>query len=168
MVLFVIYLLFSFILEAFMSNFFVSTFSDMSYFTTIYTVISLVIIYSYFYNHKKYYILVVIFGILFDFLYTSTFLVNVFIFLLLTIIIKILNNIVPENIVMINFISITSVICYHALSFIILSITGSIDYSIVLLGKIIIHSIVMTIIYTSISYLIVKYLFNGFDLKEIK
>ena len=106
--------------------------------------------------------------ILFDLLYTSTFLVNVFIFLLLTIVIKILNNIVPENIVMINFISITSVICYHALSFIILSITGSIDYSIVLLGKIIIHSIIMTIIYTSISYLFIKYLYNRFDLKEIK
>ena len=57
MVLLIIYVLFSFIIEAFMSNFFVSTFSDMSYFTTLYTVISLVIIYPYFYNHKKYYVL---------------------------------------------------------------------------------------------------------------
>lgn len=46
-------------------------------------------------------------------------------------------------------------------------ITGYGDYSIILLFNIIIHSIFMTIIYTSISYFIMKFMYNKFDIKYI-
>lgn len=168
MLLLIIYVLFSFLLEGFMSNIFASSLTDVSYFTTIYTVISFVVIYPYFYNKKKYYILLIIFGILFDALYTSTFIVNVFIFLGIDFVIYLLNNILSDNIFMINIISIIAIITYHLLSFIILSIAGYANYSFLLLGRIIVHSIIMTIIYTSLSYLAIKTLFNRFDIKEIK
>lgn len=168
MLLLIIYVLFSFLLEGFMSNIFASSLTDVSYFTTIYTVISFVVIYPYFYNKKKYYILLIIFGILFDALYTSTFIVNVFIFLGICFVIYLLNNILSDNIFMINIISIIAIITYHLLSFIILSIAGYANYSFLLLGRIIVHSIIMTIIYTSLSYLVIKTLFNRFDIKEIK
>lgn len=168
MLFLIIYVLFSFLLEGFMSNIFASSLTDVSYFTTIYTVISFVVIYPYFYNKKKYYILLIIFGILFDALYTSTFIVNVFIFLGIGFVIYLLNNILSDNIFMINIISIIAIITYHLLSFIILSIAGYANYSFLLLGRIIVHSIIMTIIYTSLSYLIIKTLFNRFDIKEIK
>lgn len=168
MLLLIIYVLFSFLLEGFMSNIFASSLTDVSYFTTIYTVISFVVIYPYFYNKKKYYILLIIFGILFDALYTSTFIVNVFIFLGIGFVIYLLNNILSDNIFMINIISIIAIITYHLLSFIILSIAGYANYSFLLLGRIIVHSIIMTIIYTSFSYLVIKTLFNRFDIKEIK
>lgn len=168
MLLLIIYVLFSFLLEGFMSNIFASSLTDVSYFTTIYTVISFVVIYPYFYNKKKYYILLIIFGILFDALYTSTFIVNVFIFLEIGFVIYLLNNILSDNIFMINIISIIAIITYHLLSFIILSIAGYANYSFLLLGRIIVHSIIMTIIYTSLSYLVIKTLFNRFDIKEIK
>lgn len=168
MLLLIIYVLFSFLLEGFMSNIFASSLTDVSYFTTIYTVISFVVIYPYFYNKKKYYILLIIFGILFDALYTSTFIVNVFIFLWIGFVIYLLNNILSDNIFMINIISIIAIITYHLLSFIILSIAGYANYSFLLLGRIIVHSIIMTIIYTSLSYLVIKTLFNRFDIKEIK
>ena len=168
MLLLIIYVLFSFLLEGFMSNIFASSLTDVSYFTTIYTVISFVVIYPYFYNKKKYYILLIIFGILFDALYTSTFIVNVFIFLGIGFVICLLNNILSDNIFMINIISIIAIITYHLLSFIILSIAGYANYSFLLLGRIIVHSIIMTIIYTSLSYLVIKTLFNRFDIKEIK
>ena len=151
-----------------MSNIFASSLTDVSYFTTIYTVISFVVIYPYFYNKRKYYILLIIFGILFDALYTSTFIVNVFIFLWIGFVIYLLNNILSDNIFMINIISIIAIITYHLLSFIILSIAGYANYSFLLLGRIIVHSIIMTIIYTSLSYLVIKTLFNRFDIKEIK
>lgn len=150
-----------------MSNIFASALTDVSYFTTIYTVISFVVIYPYFYNKKKYYILLIIFGILFD----------AYILLLLCLmsyifrdwfVIYLLNNILSDNIFMINIISIIAIITYHLLSFIILSIAGYANYSFLLLGRIIVHSIIMTIIYTSLSYLIIKTLFNRFDIKEIK
>jgi len=147
MIISIIYLVFSFLLEGIMSNIFPSTLSNISYFTTIYIIISFVIIYPYFDNDKKFFILIFIFGILFDILYTSTIFVNTFIFII---------------------ISYVGIIIYHILSFIILMITGYGDYSIILLFNIIIHSIFMTIIYTSISYFIMKFMYNKFDIKYIK
>ena len=168
MIISILYLVISFLLEGIMSNIFPSTLSNISYFTTIYTIISFVIIYPYFDNDKKYDLLILIFGILFDVLYTSTFFINIFIFIIIGIIIKLLYNLFPENIFMTNIISYICIIIYHILSFIILVIVGYNDYNIMLLFNIIIHSIFMTIIYTSISYFIVKFMYNKFGIKYIK
>ena len=83
------YLVVSFILENVMASIFPATLGNISYFTTIYTIIALVVIYPYFANEKKYYTLVIIFGALFDILYTSTLLLNVVFFLLIALVIKI-------------------------------------------------------------------------------
>ena len=168
MIISIIYLVISFLLEGIMSNIFPSTLSNISYFTTIYIIISFAIIYPYFDNDKKFFILIFIFVILFDILYTSTIFVNTFIFIIIGIVIKILYNILPGNVFMTNIISYVGIIIYHILSFIILMITGYGDYSIILLFNIIIHSIFMTIIYTSISYFIMKFMYNKFDIKYIK
>ena len=168
MIISILYLVISFLLEGIMSNIFPSTLSNISYFTTIYTIISFVIIYPYFDNDKKYYLLILIFGILFDVLYTSTFFINIFIFIIIGIIIKLLYNLFPENIFMTNIISYICIIIYHILSFIILVIVGYNDYNIMLLFNIIIHSIFMTIIYTSIRYFIIKFMYNKFGIKYIK
>lgn len=168
MLLYIIYMIFSFVIEGFMTSFFTSTFSNMSYFTTIYTIVALVVIYKYFYNDKKYFIIVGIFGLLFDFLYTGTIFINIIIFLLTAIVIKTFSNILNDNIIMTNIISLIAIITYHILSFVILSIIGYADYSLLLLGKIIIHSIIMTFIYTTISYYLIEILFNKFELKGIK
>ena len=168
MIISIIYLVISFLLEGIMSNIFPSTLSNISYFTTIYIIIAFTIIYPYFDNDKKFFILIFIFGILFDILYTSTIFVNIFIFIIIGIVIKILYNILPGNVFMTNIISYVGIIIYHILSFIILMITGYGDYSIILLFNIIIHSIFMTIIYTSISYFIMKFMYNKFDIKYIK
>ena len=165
MIISIIYLVFSFLLEGIMSNIFPSTLSNISYFTTIYIIISFAIIYPYFDNDKKFFILIFI---LFDILYTSTIFVNTFIFIIIGIVIKILYNILPGNVFMTNIISYVGIIIYHILSFIILMITGYGDYSIILLFNIIIHSIFMTIIYTSISYFTMKFMYNKFDIKYIK
>ena len=168
MIISIIYLVVSFLLEGIMSNIFPSTLSNISYFTTIYIIISFAIIYPYFDNDKKFFILIFIFGILFDILYTSTIFVNTIIFIIIGIDIKILYNVLPENVFMTNIISYIGIIIYHILSFIILMITGYMDYSIILLFNIIIHSIFMTIIYTSISYFVIKFIYNKFDIKYIK
>ena len=164
----IIYLVLSFILDNFMSNIFPSTLTDISYFTTIYIIISFVIIYPYFSNEKKYYILLMIFGLLFDVLYTGTFILNMVIFLCIGFCIKMLNNIFPENIVTTNVISIVSICLYHILSFIILSIVSGIDYDIMLLINIIIHSFIMTILYTTISYFSMKFVYKKFNVRYIK
>ena len=141
MIVSIIYLVVSFILENVMASVFPATLGNISYFTTIYTIIALVVIYPYFANEKKYYTLVIIFGALFDILYTSTLLLNVVFFLLIALVIF-----------TINVISIISIILYHLLAFIILNLETSQTYSLILLGNIITHSIIMTIIYTACQY----------------
>lgn len=168
MIVSIIYLIVSFVLENVMASIFPATLGSVSYFTTIYTIIALVVIYPYFANEKKYYILVVIFGALFDILYTSTLLINVVFFLLIAVIIKVLNTIMSDNIFTTNVISIISIIIYHLLSFVILNLETSQTYSLILLGKIITHSILMTIIYTTISYVIIKLIYNKLDMKQVK
>ena len=168
MIVSIIYLIVSFVLENVMASIFPATLGSVSYFTTIYTIIALVVIYPYFANEKKYYILVIIFGALFDILYTSTLLINVVFFILIAVIIKVLNTIMSDNIFTTNVISIISIIIYHVLSFVILNLETSQTYSLILLGKIITHSILMTIIYTTISYVIIKLIYNKLDMKQVK
>ena len=168
MIVSIIYLIVSFVLENVMASIFPATLGSVSYFTTIYTIIALVVIYHYFANEKKYYILVIIFGALFDILYTSTLLINVVFFILIAVIIKVLNTIMSDNIFTTNVISIISIIIYHLLSFVILNLETSQTYSLILLGKIITLSILMTIIYTTISYVIIKLIYNKLDMKQVK
>lgn len=151
-----------------MSNFFPSTLSNISLFTTIYTIIGLVILYPHFNNDKKFYLLAIICGILFDILYTSTLMFNFVIFIIIGIMIKILYNVFPENVFMTNLISFIVIMLYHILCFIILSLLSNISYDFMLLINIITHSIIMTIIYTSISYYVIKFIYNKYGIKYIK
>lgn len=168
MIISIIYLIICLILEVIMSNFFSSTLTNVSLFSTIYTIVGLVILYPYFNNDKKYFLLVIIFGALFGILYTSTFILEVVLFIIVGMIIKILYNIFPENIFMTNIISIIIIFVYHLLSFILLDLLSGINYDFMLLIDIIFGSIIMTIVYTTISYYVIKYIFNRRNIKQIK
>lgn len=168
MIVSIIYLIISFLFESVMSNIFPATFGNVSCFSTIYTIIAFAIIYPYFANEKKYYILIIIFGCLFDILYTSTILINLVLFIIVAIVIKVLNNLISDNIFMTNVMSIVCIIVYHLLSFIILNLTTSGVYGISLLLEIITHSIIMTVIYCSISYFVIKFIYNKLEIKQIK
>ena len=168
MIISIIYLIISLALEVIMSNFFSSTLNNTSILSTIYTLIALVVIYPHFNNDKKFFILVIIFGTVFNIIYIGNFIFTIILFLTISISIKVLYNIFPENIFMTNLISIIIITIYHILSFIILSIMSSINYDFILLINIILSSIIMTIVYTTISYYIIKILCNKFSIKQIK
>lgn len=168
MIISIVYLVISLILEVVMSNFFSSTLTSISLFSTIYTIIGLAILYPYFNNDKKYYLLVVLCGIIFDMVYTSTFMFNLVLFFIIGMLIKILYNVFPENIFMSNLISFISILVYHLLCFILLNLFSSVSYDFMILVNIILGSIIMTIIYTTISYYIIKFIFNRFGIKYIK
>ncbi len=168
MIVSIIYLLFSFILEGFMSNIFSSTLSNISIFSTIYTVVAIVVIYPYFVNEKKFFLLIGIFGFLFDVVYTSTFPLNLIIFLLIGLVVKLLNSLFQDNILMCSLISLLCIITYHVVTFIVLIIVKYADYNVMLLFNIIIHSLLTTLIYTIISYFIFKFIFSKFNLKQVK
>ena len=161
----IIYVIISFLLDGIISNIIPFNLVDPSYFKTIYSVISLVIIYNYFDNHQKYLTILIILGIFFDIIYTNTFILNIIVFLIIYIVLSNLDYIITTNIFTINLKSIVCISTYHISTYIILLLANYNNYSIKLLGLILIRSIIMTIIYTTISYLIMNKIY---EYKRIK
>jgi len=165
MIISIIYIVLSFLLDGITSNLISFNITNPSYFKTIYTIISLVIMYNYFDNKKKYFIILIVLGALFDIVYTNTFLVNIVIFITLYIILSNIDYQMPTNIITINIKSIICISFYHILTYIILLLSHYNSYNLELLLMIIIRSIIMTIIYTTISYLILNKIYKD---KKIK
>jgi len=165
MIIAVTYVIISFLLDGIISNLIPFDLIDPSYFKTIYSIISLVIIYNYFDNQKKYLTILVVLGIFFDIVYTNTFILNIIIFLIIYLILSKLDYLITTNIFTINLKSIVCVSSYHILTYIILLLANYNNYSIKLLGLILLRSIIMTIIYTTISYLIMNKIYDN---KRIK
>ena len=165
MIIAIIYVIISFLLDSLMSNIFSFNLTNPSWFKTIYSVISLVIIFNYFDNQKKYLYILIVLGIFFDIVYTNTFIVNIIVFLIIYIILSNLDYIITTNIFTINLKSITCISLYHILTYIILLLANYNNYSIKLLGIILLRSLIMTIIYTTISYLIMNKIYDN---KRIK
>lgn len=161
MIIAVTYVIISFLLDGIISNLIPFNLVDPSYLKTIYSVISLVIIYNYFDNQKKYLSIVVVLGIFFDIVYTNTFILNIVVFLIIYIILFNLDYVITTNIFTINLKSIVCISSYHILTYIILLLANYNNYSIKLLGLILIRSIIMTIIYTTVSYLIMNKIYDN-------
>ena len=161
----IIYVIISFLLDGIISNILPFNLVDPSYFKTIYSVISRVIIYNYFDNPKKYLTILITLGVFFYIVYTNTFILNIIVFLIIYIVLSNLDYIITTNIFTINLKSIVCISTYHITTYIILLLANYNNYSIKLLGLILIRSILMTIIYTTISYLIMNKIY---EYKRIK
>lgn len=156
MIVIVMYVIFSFLLDSFVSNIISFEITNPSYLKTIYSVISLVIIYNYFDNKNKYIVILVLLGVFFDIVYTNTFILNIVVFFVIYIILSWLDYIIPNNILMINIKALICIFCYYILTYIILVLANYNIYSIKLLENILVNNIIMSVIYTSISYIIMN------------
>lgn len=165
MIIAVTYVIISFLLDGIVSNLIPFNLVDPSYLKTIYSVVALVIIYNYFDNQKKYLQILVVLGIFFDIVYTNTFILNIIVFITIYIILSNLDYVITTNIFTINLKSIVCISSYHILTYIILLLANYNSYSIKLLGLILLRSIIMTIIYTTISYIIMNKIYDN---KRIK
>lgn len=161
----VIYVILSFFIDGIMSS--ITSFSlvNPGYFRTIYSIISLIVIYNYFDNKKKYLWIMLVVGILFDIVYTNTFIVNIVILFVIYIVLVNLDYVIPTNIITINIKSIVCICLYHILTYIILLLANYNSYNMRLLFLIIRGSIIMTIVYSTISYLIMNKIYGD---KRIK
>lgn len=168
MIIVIIYMIISFMLDALISNFINMSITNPSIFNTIYSVIALVIIYNYFDDDNKYIKILLVLGILFDIVYTSTFLLNIFIFIVIYIVIKFINEYIPNNLFTINIKSLIAISLYHILSYLILMLVHYDYYSFKCLLLMIPKSIIMSVIYTSISYIMMKKIYFKKYTKKIK
>lgn len=160
MIIAVTYVILSFLLDGVLSNHLAFNLVDPSWFKTIYSIIALVIIYNYFDNKTKYTLILLVLGIFFDIVYTNTFILNIIIFLVIYMVLSNLDYLMPNNIITINIKSVTCISIYHIVTYIILLLSNYNDYSIKLLFIILIRSLIMTIIYTTISYLIMNKIYD--------
>lgn len=166
MIVIIIYLIISFLLDSINSLYIPASLTTLSYFKTIYTLVSLVVIFNYFENSKKYLIIAIILGALFDTVYTNTFLLNIVIFIVVYFLLTELDYIIPNNLFTINIKSLSALYTYHILTYIILLLTHYNSYSFSILLNILMKSTIMTIIYTTISYLLIKKIYwRHFDRK---
>ncbi len=166
MIVIIIYLIISFLLDSIISLYIPASLTTLSYFKTIYTLVSLVVIFNYFENSKKYLIITIILGALFDTVYTNTFLLNIVIFIVVYFLLTELDYIIPNNLFTINIKSLSALYTYHILTYIILLLTHYNSYSFSILLNILMKSTIMTIIYTTISYLLIKKIYwRHFDRK---
>ena len=168
MIIIIIYTIISFLLDGLISNFTSINIIDSSYFRTIYSVVALVISYHFFDSDHKYLKILIIIGILFDIVYTNTFLLNIFLFVVIYIFIKKINIYIPNNLLTINLKTLLSLTIYHILSYLILLLANYSNYSFNLLITVLSRSIIMTIIYTTISYVVVKKIYYKKYFKKIK
>ena len=164
----VISLIISFLLQGLMSNFFNYTINGLSIFSTVYLVANIVVLNQYFDDDKKFLILIIIFGLLVDIVYTDTVLLNVFLFTIIFYINKKISSFLPYNVMMVNLFSIISIITYHLITFVFLKILSFDSFTIFTLVKIIGCNIIMTIMYTIILYLLIDKIYKRFDLKMIR
>ena len=164
----IISLLFSLFIQGLVSNFQGFTIDNLSIFSAIYLLITLVVLQPYFESDKKFLILILVFGMLLDITYSNTFILCTCIFVAIFYFNKLLNFFFPYNLFTVNLFSILSMIIYHVLTFLFLVLLKFDAYSILVLLKIIACNIIMTILYTSVMFFIIEFIYKKFRLKIVK
>lgn len=168
MLISIIAVLISAFIQGSISNYLGYAYENLSIFSTIYVLIALLTINPYFENKKKYFILLIIIGLIIDIAYTNTFGLNVCLFIVGYYFSKAFHFFFPYNWLTISISNLISIFIYHIISFLLLTILKYDTYTFSYLLKILKHSIIMTIAYSSILHILVNYIFKKFQLKEVK
>lgn len=164
----VISLIISLLIQGLLSNFLGFTIENLSIFSANYVLINLIVLEQYYENDKKFLILLVIFGLLVDIVYSNTFIFCTCIYIFIFYINKLLRFYLPYNLLTVNLFSIISMIVYNIITFIFLTILKFDSYGIAILFKIIGCNLIMTILYTSILYWIISTISKKLDLKIVR
>ncbi|MFA5603103.1 MAG: hypothetical protein WDA21_05210 [Bacilli bacterium] len=164
----IIAFLISFILDGLISGFIMPYYNNTAILFPMFSIVILSLIYPYFNNDDKSYLkLLLAFGLLYDITYTNTLFLNMTLFFLIGISIKLIYLVIPVNIISITITSVITISLYHLLNFIVLNIINYNNYNIKDLGYIISHSLIINIIYTIITFLILNIISRKFKIKKI-
>ncbi len=147
----IIVLIISFILDSLISNFIPLN----SILMPLFTLMSLIIIYPYFNNHKNKYLLACFTtGFCYDLIYTNTIIIHAFLFLVIGFIIIRLNLILSNNYVNVAIMAIIIIIIYRIIAYGLLLITANITFKFFTLFKSIYSSLILNIIYVVLLFVI--------------
>lgn len=158
-----IYLIISFFLDIIFSLSFPLAYQNISYFFPIILISSFTIGYSLIKNKKMFFCLVIVFGIIYDFLYSDIALLNLYYFSLYSLFIYIFYNNKNKSYFNIILISTLGIIFYDFYLFLILNLLNYSDLKIDYLYYKIVHSLFFNIIYILLSVLILKSRIFGYN-----
>ena len=145
-------LIISFILQGVLSNFINI---DTNVLNLLLPIVALIIIYPYFRkNNSKYYIYAGIYGLLYDLIYTDTFILYAGLFLILAFIISMLNVIFSNNIFNIGFITTIIIVIYRSITYFVLVIINYLNFDSKILFRSIYSSLLVNIVYATVIYFI--------------
>lgn len=158
-----IYLIISFFLDIIFSLSFPLAYQNISYFFPIVLISSFTIGYSLIKNKKMFFCLVIVFGIIYDLLYSDIALLNLYYFSLYSLFIYIFYNNKNKSYFNIILISTLGIIFYDFYLFLILNL---LNYSVLKIDYLyykIVHSLFFNIIYILLSVLILKSRIFGYN-----
>jgi len=147
----------SFFLDGILTNFLPYLVNDLSYFTPMLTLVSIILIYPFYKkDERKYFITVFILGLLYDLFYTNLLFFNAVLFTLIALINKRIQKRISFNAMNLLGETILIIISYELLTGILLFTYNIVPVTIYKIFYKIIHSILLNILYVEGIYGIIK------------
>ncbi len=126
---------------------------------SLFTLISLIIIYPYFHNREHQYFGIALFtGLLYDIIYTNTLCFNAIVFFIIAIIIQKINTVISNNSINVAIISFMTIILYRILVYFVLCLLNYLPFNARDLLYSIASSLVLNMIYSILLYIITDYI----------
>lgn len=143
----------SFYIEGIISNF-VSIFTRFC--NPLLSLMTIIAIYPFFKNNKRYYQVCFIYGIIYDIVYTDTLIFHGFLFSYIAYLIHYMYKIFSLNILNIILLTFIAVVAYRSLSYILLCLVGNYQFIWLNLFHSITSSLLLNMIYIILLYLFCK------------
>lgn len=148
----ILIILISFILEGIFSNYLPVN----SYFASLFTLTSLIIIYPLFTENKDYYKYTFLTGLAYDLIYTDTMIFHAIIFCFMGFLISRLNLVLTDNYINTLIILALSLAIYRVITYLILILVSSLSFNFLNLILSILKSLTANLIYGLVLFLIIR------------
>ncbi len=153
----IIIIVISLLFDGLLTNYLPYLVNDLSYFTPLFTVVSIFIIYPFYRkNNKKYFITVFLLGFIYDLFYTNLLFYNAVIFLIIGIISRFINKNFETSFLKLIIYTVIIVVLYESISAGILFVFNIVPISFDKLFYKISHSLLLNIIYMETIYIVIK------------
>lgn len=130
--------------------------SNNSIFLPVFSIVSLAVCYPYFNNNNyRFFKYSAVMGLFYDVVYTNTLFMNFFVFMIVAFSIIFISYLLSNNIYVTILLTISSIIIYRVISYLLLVISNHTSFSISILFRSIYSSLLINIIYGFLLYFLV-------------
>lgn len=151
--------LISFLLDGILTNFIDFLPNDLSFFTPLLTLTSIIVVYPlYRKKEMKFFMVIIFLGLLYDLFYTNLLFFNAILFFICGLIIKFIYENIDYSFFKVILVTILIVSIYESLTALIIIVFNLVPMTFARLFYKIIHSILLNIIYACFWYLVIKFI----------